>query len=74
MAEELWFILLIWLVLLIANLKFKKHYFIEGLLAFISIMNGILVATQVYAWLGFTFIIAGIYFLYDLLFKVGSRK
>ena len=68
MNEEFWFVLIFWLVMLILSFKFKNK-FLFGITSITGIFFGIELAINVYAWLGFIVIIAGIYFLYYMFFS-----
>jgi len=75
MGEELWFMLIFWFISLLVGMKFKQQFFL-GLSALIALFIGFLCMTQIYVWLGITFIFASIYTLYYTLFKLisGEKK
>jgi len=73
MTEELWFILLIWVFLLLLSYR-TKSIFYTGIASVVSLIFGIVVMVNVYAWLGFALVIIGIYLLYLTFFGTVSKR
>ena len=73
MTEQLWFILIFWLIFVVLGLKFKNQYF-TATGALVGIFLGFVSLTEIYVWFGMIIIFSSIYLLYMALFKQVSGK
>lgn len=73
MTEELWFILIFWIITVLLGFKFKNQYFMS-VGALVGIFLGFLVISQVYVWFGMILIFSSIYLLYHVLFPKEVKK
>ena len=68
MTEEIWFILIFWIVTILIGVKYKSQYF-KGVGALVGIFLGFIVITDVYIWFGIILIFTSLYLLYSSLFQ-----
>lgn len=74
MLEEIWFVMVIWLIVLIIGIRYKNVFF-SGLGSVIGILFGMVVLSDVYVWLGLILIVSSIYTLWLTLYRhMGGKK
>jgi hypothetical protein len=72
-TEELWFVLVMWLVFIVLAWR-MKNVFLFGLSSVTSILFGVTLMTQISGWVGLIVIFLGMYLLYVTMFQVVKKK
>ena len=67
MTEELWFILVLWIIMLILGLRFTETA-IGAVAGIIGIFFGLMLFTAIGAWIGLLMIFFNFYVIYKTLF------
>jgi hypothetical protein len=73
MTEQLWFVLIFWIIFVVLGLKFKNQYF-TSVSALVGIFLGFVSLTEVYVWFGLIIIFTSIYLLYSAMFRTAQSK
>ena len=75
MNEEIWFIAIMWIFTLIFAFK-TKNIFFGGVNSLISFLFGLTIMEYLsdFIWLGFIFLIVGLYMLYMIMFSFGKTS